>query len=91
MGRSWMSVRATVEDPFSTKKDASGWEDHKNLCLMATVEGGRECGTSIDYGTRYGEGYWNYVPEMTNSIPPHGPPQLQPVKKGTYFKRQETL
>ena len=83
--------------PLLYKKDASGWENYENLCLMATVEGGRECGTSVDRGTWYGLGYWNYVPEMTKSIEMpeeeflEHPTTQSPVKKGTYFKRQETL
>ena len=92
--------------PLLFKKDASGWENYENLCLMATVEGGRECGTAVDrqiFSSRWA--WWNYVPEMHKSIqmteiffeqpttqsPPRGPPQLQTVAKGTYFKRQETL
>ena len=55
--------------PLLYKKDASGWENYKNLCLMATVEGGRECGTAVDrqiFSSRWA--WWNYVPEMHKSI-----------------------
>ena len=79
------------------KEDHGGWEDYKNLCLMATVEGGSTCGALIERGEMYSFGYWNYVPEMTKSIQKteeeslEHPTTQSPVKKGTYFKRQETL